>query len=196
METQLQDAVRQAARRASWIALAGAVAGIAIGVWLSYGERSLEVFLTSLGCAMALGGLGAALSTMVSQFRMKHLVSAATGGLDAAEQRDVQRAVLSGAPIPAALEARAVAHAHVLEVTLPLVTAQQLFLFCGIAGSQVIGLASDVTSWFRIVLVGVLVVVGAITVVQLRRSLARVRHFLAAHDDVAAETASAPPAQR
>ncbi|OEI70179.1 hypothetical protein [Curtobacterium sp. ER1/6] len=196
METQLQDAVRRAARRAVWIAIAGAVAGIAIGVWLSHGGSPLEVFLTSLGCAMALGGLGAALSTLVSQFRLKHLVSAATGGLDAAEQRDVQRAVLSAASIPPALESRAVAHAHVLEVTLPLVTAQQLFLFCGIAGSQVNGLASDVTSWFRIVLVGVLVVVGAITVVQLRRSLARVRRFLAAHDDVAAETASTPPAQR
>lgn len=191
----MQDAVRRAARRAVWIALAGAVAGIAVGVWLSHGGNSLEVFLTSLGCAMALGGLGAALSTMVSQFRMKRLVSAAAGGLDTAAQRDVQRAVLSGAPIPTALEARAVAHAHVLEVTLPLVTAQQLFLFCGIAGSQVIGLASDVTSWFRIVLVGVLVLVGAITVVQLQRSLARVRYFLAAHDDVPAETASTPPAQ-
>jgi hypothetical protein len=144
---------------------------------------------------MAVGGLGAALSTMVSQFRMKRVVSAAAGGLDAAEQRDVQRAVLSGAPVPPALEPQAVAHAGVLEVTLPLVTAQQLFLFCGIAGSQVSGLASSETSWIRIVLIGVLVAAGAVTVVELRRSLARVRRFLAAHEDVPAETTSAPPAQ-
>jgi hypothetical protein len=195
VETQLHDAVRRAARRAVWFALAGAVAGMAIGVWLSHGGGPLEVFLTGLGCAMAVGGLGAALSTMVSQFRMKRVVSAAAGGLDAAEQRDVQRAVLSGAPVPPALEPQAVAHAGVLEVTLPLVTAQQLFLFCGIAGSQVSGLASSETSWIRIVLIGVLVAAGAVTVVELRRSLARVRRFLAAHEDVPAETTSAPPAQ-
>jgi len=192
---QLHDAVRRAARRAVWIALAGAVAGLAVGVWLSHGERPLEVFLTSLGCAMTVAGIGAALSTLVSQLRMKRLVSAAAGGLDAAGQRDVQRAVLSGAPVSPALESQAVAHAGVLEVTLPLVAAQQLLLFCGIAGSQVSGLASSETSWFRIVLIGVLVAAGAVTVVELRRSLARVRRFLAAHDDVPAESAPAPPAQ-
>ncbi|MDM7891398.1 hypothetical protein [Curtobacterium caseinilyticum] len=195
MEKELNNAVRRAARRAVWIALTGAVAGLAVGVWLSHGERPLEVLLTSLGCVLAIGGLGAALSTMLSQFRMKRLVSAPTAELDADERRAVQRAVLSGAPTPAALETRAAGHARVLEATLPLATSQQLFLFCGLAGSQVIGLASDVTSWFRLVLIGVLVAAGAVTVVELRRSLARVRRFLAAHDDIPAGSASAPPAQ-
>ncbi|PZF56529.1 hypothetical protein DEJ23_10200 [Curtobacterium sp. MCSS17_008] len=181
MDPQLHEAVRRAARRATWIALAGAVAGAAIGIWLSFGGRPIEVFLLTLGGAMAVGGLGAALSTMVTQFRMRNLTSAPTAGLDVAEKRGVQRAIQSGAPVAPELEPRAAGHARVLAVTLPLATAQFVLLYCGIIGSQVISLASaDSLAWFRIVLIAVLIVTGAIAIVLLRRSLVRVRHYLEA----------------
>ncbi|WP_420370531.1 hypothetical protein [Curtobacterium sp. L1-20] len=178
METQLQDAVRRAGRRAVRIALVGAVAGLALGVWLSLGERPLALFLICLGSAMVAAGLSAALSIMLSQRRMKRLVSAPITGLDADQRRDVRRAIESGAPVAPALESHTIEHARVLEVTLPLATAQVLVLYCGIAGSQVISLGSAETSWVRLVLIGVLVVTSVIAIVELRRGLARVRRYL------------------
>ncbi len=165
----------------------GAVTGAAIGFWLSFGERPAEVLLLVVGGTMAVGGLGATLTILASQFRMRSLTNGPTAGLTVGEKRMVQGAILSRASIALELKPAAVDQARVLAAILPLATAQSALLSCGLIGSQVIGLASaDSSSWFRIVLVAVLIVTGVIVFGVLRRNLDRVRRYLATLDIAAA----------
>ncbi|MCS5488292.1 hypothetical protein NY588_14310 [Curtobacterium flaccumfaciens pv. beticola] len=179
MDPRLPDAVRRAARRATWFGVFGAVIGAAIGIWLSLGERPVEVILVVTGGTLAVGGLAATMTILVAQFRMRSMTNAPTDGLNVTEKRGVQEAILSQASIAAELRPRAADQARVLAVTLPIATAQSTLLFVGIIGSQAIGPASaDPLVWFRIVLIAVSVVTAVIVIVMLRRNLVRVRRSL------------------
>ena len=187
MDPRLPDAVRRAARRATRVGVVGAVIGAAIGIWLSLGERSVEVILLVLGGTLAVGGLAATLTILVAQFRMRSMTSAPSAGLSVAEKRGVQRAILSRASIATELRPRAADQARVLAVTLPIATAQFTLLSVGIIGSQVISLASaDSLVWFRIVLIAVLVATAITVIVVLHRNLVQVRRSLEALDTEAA----------
>ncbi|WIE76730.1 hypothetical protein [Curtobacterium sp. MCSS17_007] len=183
MNPRLPDAVRRAARRAAWVGVVGSVVGAAIGIWLSLGERPVEVLLLVLGGTLAGGGLAATLTILVSQFWMRAVTTAPTLGLSLAEKRELQGAILTRASIAPELGPRAADQARVLAVTLPLAMAQSTLLSVGIVGSQVIGLASaDSLAWFRVVLIAVLVVTGVIVIVVLRRNLIQVRRSIEALD--------------
>lgn len=163
--------------------MVGALTGAAIGVWLSVGEPPVAVLFLVLGGTMAVGGLGATLTILVSQFRMRSMTSAPTAGLTVAEKRGVQGAILSRGSIAPELEPAAAVQARVLSAVIPLATAQFVLLYCGLTGSQVIGLASaDSLTWFRIVLVALLVITGVIVFVVLRRNVVRVRRYIATLD--------------
>ncbi|WP_137766960.1 hypothetical protein [Curtobacterium sp. SGAir0471] len=195
MDPRLPGAVRRAARRATWVGVVGAVVGAAIGIWLSLGERPDEVLFLVVGGTSAVGGLEAAMTIVIAQFRMRSMTSAPTAALTVAEKRAVQGAILSRASIAPDLEPRAAAQARVLAATLPLAMAQFVLLYFGIIGSQVIGLASaDPLNWFRIVLIAVLAVTGVIAFVVLRRNLARVRRFLGTLDTDATKDSVSSPA--
>lgn len=191
VDPQLQDAVRRATRRAAWIAAVGGLVGLAVGLWLGVGDdggvEPYRVVATVLGAAMAIGGLGAALSIFVAQFRMRSMTNAPLAGLDSAGKRAVQAAVFSGVPVTPhdSVSARRTAgQARVLAATLPLATVQYALLFCGITGSQVLGLGSSDgwASWVRIALIVVLVVTGVVATVQLHRNAVRVRRTVAEVD--------------
>lgn len=187
----LEDTARRAWRRTAWIAAAGLVVGLIVGVavgGLDPDADGATRLLDAAGFALTFGGLGGAASLIAATLALTPATQDPVRGLDRAGRRTIRRAVFSARPIEppdSELAHRAVDWARGTSIALPIALGQFLFLYAVLAGTQLPSLLHG-NDWYpgfaRVFLVVVLVVAAVMTVFMrhrirnVRRSVATARH--------------------
>ncbi len=183
----LEDTARRAWRRTAWIAAAGLVVGLIVGVAVGGFDPDADGatrVLAVIGSALTFGGLGGAASLIAATLALTPATQDPVRGLDRAERRTIRRAVFSARPIEppdSALAHRAVDWARGTSIALPIALGQFLFLSASVAGSQASSLLHG-NDWYpgfaRVFLVAILVVAVVMTVFM-RHRIRNVRRYVA-----------------